>query len=329
MGNKLEILQLLENGSITAEEAERLLDTAEHEELEAFRQEMREQMAAIQNAAEDARCAAADARCAADEAEEYAANAEDFANAAEEYRDDDDDDDEDDEDDEDDGTSGMNAMQWEAFTGAMQEAEEAMGMVQSILESLGVQGVNVREKFREGMRQAQSATGRNASAKRGRNGNGDSRGNAPCNCTRINDQRVTLIQDTAERQAWFSRRVNDRQRREADRKRREQDRKSREADRQRRELKRQGDAEYTRSLRNFGEGDIVRPIRGTLTECVQGDILGPVYGDINSTVEGDLLTREVHGNLHGTIGGDVRTTLLGYLDGTVEGDFRGVLDSDL
>ena len=48
MGNKLEILQLLENGSITAEEAERLLDTAEHEELEAFRQEMREQMAAIQ-----------------------------------------------------------------------------------------------------------------------------------------------------------------------------------------------------------------------------------------------------------------------------------------
>ena len=58
MGNKLEILQLLENGSITAEEAERLLDTAEHEELEAFRQEMREQMAAIQNAAEDARCAA-------------------------------------------------------------------------------------------------------------------------------------------------------------------------------------------------------------------------------------------------------------------------------
>lgn len=31
MGNKLEILQLLENGSITAEEAERLLDTAEHE----------------------------------------------------------------------------------------------------------------------------------------------------------------------------------------------------------------------------------------------------------------------------------------------------------
>ncbi len=72
MGNKLEILQLLENGSITAEEAERLLDTAEHEELEAFRQEMREQMAAIQNAAEDARCAAADARCAADEAEEYA-----------------------------------------------------------------------------------------------------------------------------------------------------------------------------------------------------------------------------------------------------------------
>lgn len=27
MGNKLEILQLLENGSITAEEAERLLDT--------------------------------------------------------------------------------------------------------------------------------------------------------------------------------------------------------------------------------------------------------------------------------------------------------------
>lgn len=161
MGNKLEILQLLENGSITAEEAERLLDTAEHEELEAFRQEMREQMAAIQNAAEDARCAAADARCAADEAEEYAANAEDFANAAEEYRDDDDD------DDEDDGTSGMNAMQWEAFTGAMQEAEEAMGMVQSILESLGVQGVNVREKFREGMRQAQSASGRNASAKRG------------------------------------------------------------------------------------------------------------------------------------------------------------------
>ncbi len=247
MGNKLEILQLLENGSITAEEAERLLDTAEHEELEAFRQEMREQMAAIQNAAEDARCAAADARCAADEAEEYAANAEDFANAAEEYRDDDDD------DDEDDGTSGMNAMQWEAFTGAMQEAEEAMGMVQSILESLGVQGVNVREKFRE------------ASAKRGRNGSGDSRGNAPCNCTRINDQRVTLIQDTAERQAWFSRRVNDRKRREADRKRREQDRKSREADQQRRELKRQGDAEYTRSLRNFGEGDIVRPIRGTLT----------------------------------------------------------------
>ena len=65
MGYKLEILQLLENGSITAEEAERLLDTAEHEELEAFRQEMREQMAAIQNAAEDARCAAADARCAA------------------------------------------------------------------------------------------------------------------------------------------------------------------------------------------------------------------------------------------------------------------------
>ena len=197
MGNKLEILQLLENGSITAEEAERLLDTAEHEELEAFRQEMREQMAAIQNAAEDARCAAADARCAADEAEEYAANAEDFANAAEEYRDDDDDDDEDDEDDEDDGTSGMNAMQWEAFTGAMQEAEEAMGMVQSILESLGVQGVNVREKFREGMRQAQSASGRNASAKRGRNGSGDSRGNAPSNCTRINDQRVTLIQDAA------------------------------------------------------------------------------------------------------------------------------------
>ena len=99
MGNKLEILQLLENGSITAEEAERLLDTAEYEELEAFRQEMREQMAAIQNAAEDARCAAADARCAADEAEEHAANAEDFANAAEEYRDDDDDDDDDDWDD--------------------------------------------------------------------------------------------------------------------------------------------------------------------------------------------------------------------------------------
>ncbi len=194
MESKLEILQMLENGSITAEEAERLLDAVGRETLDGFRQEMqemREQMAAMQGALADARCAAADARCAAkdsrcaadeaeahavdsrcaaDEAEEHAANAEAFAYAAEDGESDDD------------RNSHKNAGQWEAFSCAMRDAEEAMGMVQSILESLGVQGVNVREKFREGMKRAQDATGKSTSDRRDRNRGTDTR--YPYRCIR-------------------------------------------------------------------------------------------------------------------------------------------------
>ena len=176
MDERLEILKQLESGDITAAEAEALLDAIESQKaeearagLEALRDECialrddcrehREQAEAFADKAkqssEQAGKHAENARDSADEAEEFAEEAEEHAGEAEGHA-------------EEAGSradknttdSTMNERQWQAFTDSMNTVEQTLGMVQDMLQSLGIQGVNLKDQFRQSMEKAKTAAGR-------------------------------------------------------------------------------------------------------------------------------------------------------------------------
>lgn len=140
METKLEILKMLEAGTITAAEAEALLEAMEAEktsdedsssalqELTALRDECRELLSACERAREN--CEAIKAECESlrgecedfmQEAEDYASDAEDYAAEAEEYAEN--------------CPSQESAIDWDAL-------DSELGQVQAMLESLGIQGVD-------------------------------------------------------------------------------------------------------------------------------------------------------------------------------------------
>ena len=280
MDHRLNILKMLEAGTITAAEAEALLEALDVEreasdtetlrnECAALREEcvilkerceqllgdcqgLRDQCMDLERQCEDWSTEAEESACAA---EEYANQVEDYADEAEERA----------------GTHwdprGVDgSVDPDALT-------EELRKIQVLLESLGIQCVDLERVCRptggESKRDGSQAP-RNSYTRRG--------DPTPHGFT---------LATAAEREAWFEKRAADRKRREGDRKRREQDRVRRDGDRVRRNEERRSDSSFTKAVRTLGEGSILRDIRGTVVDLVEGDIIVPSFiGNLQGHVTG-------------------------------------------
>ncbi len=263
MDEKLHILEMLEFGTITAAEAEALLDALEADasrpdapadDITALLEECRTLQAECQALRDECRFLRNECQRYAAEAEDHASDAEDYASDAEDYA-----------DEAEDHASGS--------APDLSGVYETLGEVQTILESLGIQGVDL-SRARDSVKNAFKQTAPQNSPHRG--------GPLPHG----------FGLSSADRDAWYTRREADRKRREGDRKRREQDRLRRDGDRARRGEQYIADRNFTREVViTDPQADILDAISGTLFGYLDASLIIPsFYGELQGQVTGMSLS---------------------------------------